>query len=513
MIDMLLLGGIRLLYRFINRLKKVPSTRQINGGNYKQKNVMIIGAGDAGAMIIKELRQVDYLNSKPVVLVDDDSMKKGQILYHIPVAGDRNDIVDLANKYDVDEIIIAIPSAKRAVVKEIVKICEETTAKLKIVPGIYEMIDGHFDINAIRDVQIEDLLGRDEVALDIEHICEYLKDKTVLVTGAGGSIGSELVRQIVNFKPKRLIVLDIYENNLYDLYNELKLSADLKDIELVSIIASVRDKKNIEHVMKVNAPPDVVFHAAAHKHVPLMEDNPKEAIKNNILGTYNVAHAAHLSNVTRFVMISTDKAVNPTNVMGATKRVCEMIIQGLNSISSTEYVGVRFGNVLGSNGSVIPLFKKQINEVGYVTVTHPDIIRYFMTIPEAAKLVIQSGAMAKGGELFVLDMGGEPVKIVDLARDLIRLSGFEPEVDIPINFVGLRPGEKLYEELLMDEEGIKSTTHDKIFVGQPLDINYEVIKEYIASFEENVTSDDSNDSTVELLRKVVPTYKMAQNNN
>lgn len=503
MLDMFLLGGVRLSYRFINRMKKV-SLQHMDNSDYMSKNVMIIGAGDAGAMIIKELRAVGNLNSRPVALIDDDPMKMNQILYHIPVVGNRHDIVSKAQELAVDEIIIAIPSAERNSIREIVKICEGTKAKLKIVPGVYEMIDGQFDINAIRDVQIEDLLGRDEVQLDIGSISEYLEGKVVLVTGAGGSIGSELVRQIARFTPSAFVLIDIYENNLYDLQNELRRLYPDRTFDMHCLIASVRDRDNIQQIM-ARYKPDVVFHAAAHKHVPLMEDSPKEAIKNNILGTFNVANAAHLAKVKRFVMISTDKAVNPTNVMGATKRVCEMIIQAFDKQSETEYVGVRFGNVLGSNGSVIPLFKNQIKEAGYVTLTHPDIIRYFMTIPEAAKLVIQSGGMARGGELFVLDMG-EPVKIIDLARDLIRLSGFEPEVDIPIKIVGLRPGEKLYEELLMDEEGIQSTRHEKIFIGKSLGVEMDELKQDITRLKEAVQSDMNNEDVVKLLMEVVPTF-------
>jgi len=497
MFDILLIGGVRFSYRAFRRLKHNDIVRK----NGNEKRVMIIGAGDAGAMVIKELKNHTQLNSKPVAIIDDDSKKEGQRINGVPVLGQRLDIASVAYKMSIDEIIIAIPSASKKEIREIMDECKRTRCKLKILPGMFELIDGKVSIKEIRDVQIEDLLGRDEINLNTEEISDYIRDKRILVTGGGGSIGSELCRQIAKFSPSELSILDIYENNVYDLQNELKRK--YPDLNLKVIIASIRDKARLDEVMK-DIRPDVVFHAAAHKHVPLMEDNPKEAIKNNVFGTLNTAQAADKYGVKRFVMISTDKAVNPTNIMGATKRICEMIIQSIDKHSSTEFVAVRFGNVLGSNGSVIPLFKKQIIEGGPVTVTHPDIIRYFMTIPEAAQLVIQAGAMAKGGEIFILDMG-EPVKIMDLARDLIRLSGFEPDVDIPINITGLRPGEKLFEELLLDEEGIQSTEHKKIFIGQPIFTDYKLLLKSLRTLNDLVV-DCKNDELRDYIKQMVPTY-------
>ncbi|MFA5523146.1 MAG: nucleoside-diphosphate sugar epimerase/dehydratase [Tissierellales bacterium] len=495
-LDMLLIGGVRFSYRTLRRVKGNGFSK---GDSFK--HIMIIGAGDAGAMVIRELKNHTQLNSRPVAIIDDDSLKKGQRINGVPIMGQRVDIVTIANKMDIDEIIIAIPSASKSEIRDIVSECKKTKCKLKILPGMYELIDGNVSIKEIRDVEIEDLLGRDEVHLYLEDISEYLKGKRVLVTGGGGSIGSELCRQIAKFEPNKLCILDIYENNVYDLQIELKRK--YKDLNLKVFIASIRDKKRIDEIMEDNRP-DVIFHAAAHKHVPLMEDNPKEAIKNNVFGTLNLAQAADTYGVKRFVMISTDKAVNPTNIMGASKRICEMIIQSIDKKSETEYVAVRFGNVLGSNGSVIPLFKKQIMEGGPVTVTHPDIIRYFMTIPEAAQLVIQAGAMAKGGEIFVLDMG-EPVKIIDLARDLIRLSGFEPDVDVHIEFTGLRQGEKLYEELLLDEEGMSSTGHDKIFIGKPVFTDYKLMIKSLETLKELIDTSDCS-SLRDYVQQIVPTY-------
>lgn len=503
MLDMMLIGGARFSYRALRRLK---GSELRNGNGFKR--VMIIGGGDAGAMVIRELKNHTQLNSRPVAIIDDDFIKKGQRINGVPVMGQRSDISIVADKMKIDEIIIAIPSAGKSEIRKIVQECKKTKCKLKILPGIYELIDGQVSIKEIRDVQIEDLLGRDEVELNIDEISVYIKDKKILVTGGGGSIGSELCRQIAMFKPKELCVLDIYENNTYDLQNELKRK--YKDLNLNVIIASIRDKKRIDEIMN-DIRPDVIFHAAAHKHVPLMEDNPKEAIKNNVFGTLNLAQAADKYGVKRFVMISTDKAVNPTNIMGASKRICEMIIQSIDKGSKTEFVAVRFGNVLGSNGSVIPLFRKQILEGGPVTVTHPEIIRYFMTVPEAAQLVIQAGAMAKGGEIFVLDMG-EPVKIIDLARDLIRLSGFEPDLDIPIVFTGLRQGEKLFEELLLDEEGIQSTEHDKIFIGQPIFTDYKLMIKSIESLKDIIDDCDS-DTLKNYVRQIVPTYNINNTEN
>lgn len=496
MLDIFLIGGIRFSYRAFRKVKRYDLSRN------DEKRVMVIGAGDAGAMIIKELKNHTELNSKPVAIIDDDMKKEGQNINGVPILGQRYDILSISIKKKIDEIIIAMPSASKEIIREIVDECKRTKCKLKIVPGMYELIDGKVSIQKIRNVQIEDLLGRDEIKLNTDKISEYLMRKTILVTGGGGSIGSELCRQISKFNPSQLIILDIYENNAYDIQNELKRK--YKDLNLEVVIASVRDKTRIEEIMS-SFKPDVVFHAAAHKHVPLMEDNPSEAIKNNVFGTLNVAQASDKYGVKKFVMISTDKAVNPTNVMGATKRICEMIIQSMDKRSKTGFVAVRFGNVLGSNGSVIPLFKKQISEGGPITVTHPDIIRYFMTIPEASQLVIEAGAMAHGGEIFVLDMG-EPVRIIDLAKDLIKLSGFEPEKDIPIEITGLRPGEKLYEELLLDEEGVESTAHKKIFIGKPIHLDYKFLQKSIDKLKIIIENPDHDEIRKNLVQ-IVPTYK------
>lgn len=497
MLDMAFIGGVRLSYRTIRRLK---STSNLKGN---KKRVLVVGGGDAGAIVIKEFKNHKELNSNPVAIIDDDVTKEGRLINGVPVVGQRYDIMGAVHRYTIDEIVIAIPSIEKSDLREIIGEAERTKVRVRILPGIYELIDGQVDISKIRDVQIEDLLGRDQVKLDNKNINEYIENKTVLVTGGGGSIGSELCRQIAKFRPSKLIILDIYENNAYDIQNELKAKYG-EMLNLKVLIASVRDAKNIDNIMKEYRP-NVVFHAAAHKHVPLMEDSPKEAIKNNVFGTFNVVNASDKYNVNKFVLISTDKAVNPTNIMGASKRLCEMVVQAFSKKSSnTEFVAVRFGNVLGSNGSVIPLFKKQIENGGPITVTHEDIIRYFMTIPEAAQLVIQAGSMAKGGEIFVLDMG-EPVKIIDLAKDLIRLSGFE-EDEIGIKITGLRPGEKLYEELLMDEEGIKSTTHHKIFIGKPIFKDYEFIINTLKSLDEGIKTLD-NKGLKELVSQIVPTYK------
>ncbi|WP_053954702.1 polysaccharide biosynthesis protein [Inediibacterium massiliense] len=494
-LDIILIGGIRFSYKAINRIKN----RNISSKK-GFKRVMIIGAGQAGAMIIKELRIHDDLKSIPVAVIDDDENKLGRKINGVAVLGDRYHIKKIAEKKRIDEIIIAIPSSSKQEVKSIVEECSKTKCKLKIVPGIYELIDGQVSVKQIREVEIEDLLGRDPVKVNLEEISGYIEDKVVLVTGGGGSIGSELCRQIAPFHPKKLLILDIYENNAYDIQNELKRNDP--ELDLRVLIASIRDRKRIEEIFS-KYKPQVVFHAAAHKHVPLMEDNPQEAIKNNVFGTLNVAECADYYGAQKFVLISTDKAVNPTNVMGATKRITEMIVQCMSKKSNTEFVAVRFGNVLGSNGSVIPLFKKQIANGGPVTVTHKEITRYFMTIPEAVQLVIQAGAMAKGGEIFVLDMG-EPVKILDLAENLIRLSGFEPYVDIDIEFTGLRPGEKLYEELLMDEEGLQNTSHHKIFIGQPIFMDHKVLITELNRLKEILI--DEKEDLKDYIEHMVPTY-------
>jgi FlaA1/EpsC-like NDP-sugar epimerase len=463
MLILLFVGGSRFSYRILRRAKRViiPESDKVR--------VMVIGAGDAGSMVIREMQRHDGFSYMPVVVVDDDKRKHRAKIHGVPVKGDKSKIIELVEIYDISEIIIAMPSASKHVRSELINICKQTKCKLKTLPGMYELINDKVSIRKIRNVSIEDILGREEVKLNTGEISDCIKDQVILITGGGGSIGSELCRQIARFQPKKLLILDIYENNAYDLQNELKHTyKDKLDFDV--IIASVRDKARLQEIFE-KYQPSMVFHAAAHKHVPLMESNAVEAIKNNVFGTLNVAQCADEFGVKRFVLISTDKAVNPTNVMGATKRFAEMIIQSLDKQSKTEFVAVRFGNVLGSNGSVIPLFKKQIAQGGPVTVTHPQITRYFMTIPEAAQLVIQAGAMASGGEIFVLDMG-ECVKIDELARDLIRLSGYIPGVDIEIEYTGLRPGEKLYEELLLAEEGITTTKHEHIFVAKPLEVSY-----------------------------------------
>lgn len=435
----------RFMYRMIRTV--LNKYRNIKTSN----NVMIIGAGEATNVIMREIQNSSYLaNSNIACIIDDDRRKVGKYIRGVKVIGTRDKIKEAAKLYDIDEIIFAIPSASNEVKRDILNICKETDCTLKILPGVYQMVDGEINVNSIRNVDVLDLLGRDPIEVDIESIMGYVKDKVIMVTGGGGSIGSELCRQLVSHKPKQLIIFDIYENNAYDIQQELKIN--YPDANVVTLIGSIRNVSRLESVF-AQYKPDIVYHAAAHKHVPLMEVSPDEAVKNNVVGTWNVARMADKYGVKKFVMISTDKAVNPTNVMGATKRICEMIVQTYNEISKTDFVAVRFGNVLGSNGSVIPLFKRQIEAGGPVTVTDPNIIRYFMTIPEAVSLVLQAGAYAKGGEIFILDMG-EPVKIDDLAKNLIRLSGYTLGVNMEIKYTGLRPGEKLYEELLMKEEGL-----------------------------------------------------------
>lgn len=456
MLDIMLIGGIRFSYRSLRTLRDFKSF----GRNRHAKRVLVVGAGEAGAQVLRELKSNDGLNSTPVALIDDDTSKKGRLINGIPVIGGSDQLALAVREKQIDRVILAIPSATRAQVKQIVDICAPLKVELKIVPGVGELIDGKVNADVIRNVEIDDLLGRDPVKLDIDALSHEISGKRILVTGGGGSIGSEICRQVARFKPRALMVVDIYENGAYDLEQELRRR--FPELDLTVRIASVRERKVIISVVR-DFQPDIVYHAAAHKHVPLMETAPREAIRNNIFGTWNTMQAARKAGAKKFVQISTDKAVNPTNVMGATKRVCEMMAQTLNKCGGTEFVAVRFGNVLGSNGSVIPLFKKQIAAGGPVTVTHPDIIRYFMTIPEACRLVIQAGAIASGGEIFILDMG-EPVRIVDLARNLIRLSGLEPDKDISIAFTGLRPGEKLYEELLLDKDRATATRIEKIYI-------------------------------------------------
>ncbi|MDD4835334.1 MAG: nucleoside-diphosphate sugar epimerase/dehydratase [Lutispora sp.] len=500
MLTLFFVGSSRISYRVLRRAKQVyfPNKEE-------QKRVLVIGGGQAGSMVIKEMKENPDMKYLPVAVIDDDKRKYHSSIHGIPVEGGRNKILNIVDKRQIDEIIIAMPAAPKSEISEMLRICKKTKCKLKTLPGVYELIDNRVSIKQIRDVKIEDLLGRDEIKLDNNSISKYLQGETILVTGGGGSIGSELCRQIAKFKPKKLIVFDIYENNVYDLENEMKyIYKDKLDLEI--IIGSVRDKNRLREVF-AKYRPGVVFHAAAHKHVPLMENNPNEAIKNNVFGTLNTAQCANEFGAKKFVLVSTDKAVNPTNIMGATKRMAEMIVQSMDKMSKTEFVAVRFGNVLGSNGSVIPLFKKQIAHGGPVTVTHPKVTRFFMTIPEASQLVIQAGAMAKGGEIFILDMG-ESVKIDDLARDLIRLSGFEPDKDIKIEYTGLRPGEKLYEELLLAEEGIQTTTHDNIFVGKPLELSFNEVMMKL-KYVDNSMQDHADLNKV--IEKIVPTYKRAVN--
>ncbi len=473
-----------------------------NSADKLKGNIMIIGAGCAASMIINELRDNKVNNCKFKCAIDDDPAKKNTYILGIKVYGDRNSIIEAAEKFQIDTILFAIPSCDNKEKGEILNICKETGCELKIVPSIYQMMNsGEKGISKkIRKVQIEDLLGREPISLDINRIIDYVAGRTVLVTGGGGTIGSELCRQIAEHDPKRLVIFDIYENNAYDIQNELRRK--YPELDLVTLIGSVRDSKRLESVFKTYRP-DIVYHAAAHKHVPLMEDSPNEAIKNNVFGTLKTAQCADKYGAKKFVLISTDKAVNPTNIMGASKRMCEMIIQSYNKRSETEFVAVRFGNVLGSNGSVIPLFKKQIEAGGPVTVTDPDIIRYFMTIPEAVTLVLQAGASAKGGEIFVLDMG-KPVKILTLAENLIRLSGFTPHKDIKIEFIGLRPGEKLYEEMLMAEEGLKETENKLIHIGQPIEFDE---NEFFAALDNlrKAMYDDTVDMRA-IVSGIVPTY-------
>ena len=470
----------------------------------KSVNVMVIGAGDAGNSLIREMKSSSYIQKNALCVIDDDKSKIGNYIHGVKVVGDRNDILDCVAKYHIDEIIIAMPSAPKAVVKEILEICKQTKCELKTLPGIYQLVNGEVNVSQLRKVDVIDLLGREQIEVDLDSIMGYVRDKVILVTGGGGSIGSELCRQIASYRPRQLIIFDIYENSVYDIQQELKKK--YPELNLVVLIGSVRNTNRVNSVFETYHP-NIVYHAAAHKHVPLMEDSPNEAIKNNVLGTWKVAEAAVKYKADRFVMISTDKAVNPTNIMGASKRICEMIVQAYDSRSKTEFVAVRFGNVLGSNGSVIPLFKKQIASGGPVTVTHPDIIRYFMTIPEAVSLVLQAGAYAHGGEIFVLEMG-EPVKILDLAKNLIRLSGYIPGEDIQIQFIGLRPGEKLYEEMLMEEEGMQETANRLIHIGKPIEFDE---TEFFAQLEElkvDSKEEADNEAIREWVRKLVPTYQV-----
>jgi FlaA1/EpsC-like NDP-sugar epimerase len=483
--------------RFTWRIAKSYYIRK----QHTQKNALIIGAGDCGTLIAKEMQFSRTSSLRPVGFIDDNVLKHNLVINGIPVLGSREKIPDFVERYSVEEIIIALPSLTRKEISEIIQLCKMTKAKLKIIPRITDLIHGRITMKEIRDVGVEDLLGRDTIAVDLRGIANYVEAQTVLITGAGGSIGSELCRQIAPFAPESLILLGHGENSIYTIDMELRQS--YPQLRLETIIADIKDRNRMEEVFGQHQP-KVVFHAGAHKHVPLMEKNPAEAVKNNVFGTKNLAECADKYGVERFVLISTDKAVNPTSVMGTTKRITEMIIHSLNKNSQTKYAAVRFGNVLGSRGSVIPRFKEQIAKGGPVTVTHPEMIRFFMTIPEAVQLVIQAGALVEGGETFVLDMG-KPVKIVDLAKDLIRFSGFEPNIDIEIAFTGIRPGEKLYEELLTDEEGLSSTKHNRIFISRAASMNHTQLDFEIKRLEKVVTEGDA--AVREMLRLIVPTYR------
>ncbi len=490
------IGSLRFAYRILRMFQE----KRLGSRQDARKNTMVIGAGEAGAMIIKEFQNSRYLDQKVCCVVDDNAAKHGKYLRGVKIMGGREEIRFLAHEMNVDEIVVALPSAPQSEVREILQICQETGCELKVLPGLYQMITGEVSVSKLRRVEIEDLLGREPIQLQVEAVMDYVEGKRILVTGGGGSIGSELCRQVAAHKPKQLILVDIYENNAYDIQQELKYK--YPELDLVVLIASVRNTHRMNTIFETYRP-QIVYHAAAHKHVPLMEDSPNEAIKNNVFGTYKTAQAADKYGVQRFVLISTDKAVNPTNIMGASKRICEMVIQMMNKHSKTDFVAVRFGNVLGSNGSVIPLFKKQIEQGGPVTVTHPEIIRYFMTIPEAVSLVLQAGALAKGGEIFVLDMG-EPVKILDLAKNLIRLSGYKPFEDIPIEFTGLRPGEKLYEELLMGEEGLQETSNKLIHIGKPIEFDEERFLKQLDELKK--IADKDSGKVRQKVQEIVPTY-------
>ena len=492
-------AGTRFSYRL---LRSYTNRKRQDEGKDEQDRIMIIGGGEAGQILIKELINSSRFHTKVCCVIDDNPNKRGRVLEGIPIVGDRNDILEMVEKYEVNHIIYAIPTSSAKTRKEILNICKETKCRLQTVPGVYQLLNGEVSVSTLKNVEIQDLLGREQIKVNNEEILNAIGDKIVLVTGGGGSIGSELCRQIATSNPKQLIIFDMYENNAYDIQQEL--IRKYPDLNLVTLIGSGRNTNRLAWLMQTYKP-DIVFHAAAHKHVPLMEDSPNEAIKNNVLGTYKTATAAARAGVKKFVLISTDKAVNPTNIMGASKRLCEMVIQMMNrEYKDTTFVAVRFGNVLGSNGSVIPLFKKQIADGGPVTVTHKDIIRFFMTIPEAVSLVLQAAYYAKGGEIFILDMG-EPVKIDDMARNLIKLSGYTPDVDIMVEYTGLRPGEKLYEEMLMDEEGLESTENSLIHIGKPIEMDDEWFRVKLrqldeASYREAVNMKD-------IVAEIVPTYR------
>lgn len=494
--------ALRFSYRFVRRMKAVFE-RDTN--EQKMDRIMIVGAGEAGRMLIREFAESKFLSGRVVCLIDDNRSKLKKILSGVRIVGNRYDIPAMVKKYNVNKIIYAIPSSSAKTRKEILQICSTTKCEVQTIPGMYQLINADVSVSKLKKVEIQDLLGREPIRINIDEIRKYIAGKVIMVTGGGGSIGSELCRQIAMSRPKQLLIFDIYENNAYDIQMELKRK--YPDLDLVVLIGSVRNTARLDVVLGKYRP-EIVFHAAAHKHVPLMEDSPNEAIKNNVFGTYKMAQAAVKYGVKKFVLISTDKAVNPTNIMGASKRLCEMVVQMMNRASDTEFVAVRFGNVLGSNGSVIPLFEKQIAQGGPVTVTHPDITRFFMTIPEAVSLVLQAGYYAKGGEIFVLDMG-EPVKIDSMARDMIRLSGYEPDVDIAVVYSGLRPGEKLYEELLMEEEGLQDTENKLIHIGKPIEMDDEKFKEQLKRLEEAYKTEADN--MKDIVAEIVPTYKRQEN--
>ena len=498
----LLSFAMTVLIRFSYRLWRTAQ-RQLSHMAHANglKNVMLIGAGDAGRALAMEFLSSDYVKDHLSCVIDDNPVKLNKRLCGVPIVGNRYDIPAMAKQYKISKIIFAIPSCPAKTRKEILDICTTTGCEVQMLPGIYQMVNGEVSVSKLRQVDPQDLLGRDPIQVNLEEIFGYIHGKTVLVTGGGGSIGSELCRQIAGAKPEMLIIFDIYENNAYDIQQELR--RNFPELNLEVLIGSVRNTSRVDWVVG-HYRPDLIFHAAAHKHVPLMEDSPNEAIKNNVFGTYKVASAAAKYGVRRFVLISTDKAVNPTNIMGASKRLCEMVIQMMDRRSKTEFVAVRFGNVLGSNGSVIPLFKKQIAAGGPVTVTHPDIIRYFMTIPEAVSLVLQAGYYARGGEIFILDMG-EPVKIDTMARNMIRLSGYEPDVDIKLVYTGLRPGEKLYEELLMKEEGLQETANRLIHIGKPIEMDDEKFAAQLDCLKAACQAETEN--MKDIVAEIVPTYR------
>ena len=500
--------AVRFSYRILRKFSHTSEVKKSVKEDSHLSRVMIIGGGNTGSILIKELQSSPVSNQIPVCIIDDNPTKVGRSLFGVPIVGGKADLIEKAAEYDVDTIIYAIPSASGLIKKDYLNLAKETGCKLRTVPGISQLANGEVSISQVKEVELTDLLGRDPIVVDNEAVFNMITGKTILVTGGGGSIGSELCRQIAKHNPKQLIIFDIYENNAYEIQQELLRKYRYSELNLVTLIGSVRNTHRIETVMQ-KYKPDIVFHAAAHKHVPLMEVSPNEAIKNNVMGTYKTAKAAAVAGVKKFVLISTDKAVNPTNIMGATKRICEMIIQMMDKqTSNTSYVAVRFGNVLGSNGSVIPLFKKQIAEGGPVTVTHKDITRFFMTIPEAVSLVLQASYYAKGGEIFVLDMG-EPVKIDDMARNLIKLSGLRPDVDIKVEYTGLRPGEKLYEEKLMAEEGMKRTENKLIHIGKPIEMDYEEFKVKLAKLDDDSKEDDEN--IRQYVMDIVPTYHPSKN--